>query len=80
MPRDRGARIAVIGKTPAIRLPIVYSEMDDRLTISSIGNENYVTMAFRDPLRRDLVKVMSLPTITEVIARLGGAGARTKTT
>jgi hypothetical protein len=74
--RQGAPRIAVIGKTPSIRLPIVYSAMDERLTISSIDNEKYVTMAFRDPLRRDLVKVMSLPTITEIIARLGGAGAR----
>jgi hypothetical protein len=74
--RQGAPRIAIIGKTPSIRLPIVYTAMDDRLTISSIGKENYVTMAFRDPLRRDLVKVLSLPTVTEIIARLGGAGAR----
>ena len=74
--RQGAPRIAVIGKTPTIQLPVMYSAMDNRLTISSIGKENYVTIAFRDPLRRDLVKVLSLPTATELIARLGGAGAR----
>ncbi len=74
--RQGAPRIAIIGKTPSIRLPIVYSAMDNRLTISSNDRENYVTIAFRDPFRRDLVKVESLPSVTEIIARLGGAGAR----
>ena len=47
--RQGPPRIAVIGKTPYVRLPIVYSAMDDRLTISSVGKENYVTLAYRDP-------------------------------
>jgi len=74
--RQGAPRISVIGKTPHIRLPIVFSAMDNRLTISSVGKENYVTIAYRDPLRRDLVKVMSQTAVPEIIARLGGAGAR----
>ena len=39
--RQGKPRIAVIGKMPDVRLPVMFSALDNRLTISSYGNERY---------------------------------------
>lgn len=78
-------RIAIIGKTPELRLPITYSVLDNQLTISSPPTGKAVTLYYREASRRwvkddrglpDPVKVICPPDAAELIARLGGAGPR----
>jgi hypothetical protein len=72
--RSGKPRIAVIGDTPRLTLPILYTAMGNRLSISSQQVGDKVTLFYRDPLRPLPVKVSSEPDIAEVIARLGGMG------
>jgi Flagellar P-ring protein len=69
-------RIAVIGKTPELRLPVTFVAMGSRFTISSVGKDRAATIYHRDPMREDPVKVVTSPDLPELIARLGGAGPR----
>jgi hypothetical protein len=69
-------RIAVIGRTPELRLPVTFVGMGSRFTISSVGKDRVATLYHRDPMREDPVKVLTQPDVPELIARLGGSGPR----
>jgi flagellar basal body P-ring protein FlgI len=67
-------RIAVIGKTPELRLPVTFVAMGSRFTISSVGKDHVATIYHRDPMRTDPVKVVTQTDVPELIQRLGGSG------
>jgi hypothetical protein len=79
-------RIAVIGNRPSINLPVTFTSMDGRLSISGEPNGRTVTIFYRPPMpprgvtsRQALaqvqpIKIVSRPDIVDVIARLGGVG------
>lgn len=79
-------RIAVIGNKPQLQMPITFSAMEGRLTISSDTSNRFVTIFYRpaEPptgvhtraLAKQLepIKIISSPDLAEVIARLGGTG------
>jgi hypothetical protein len=67
-------RIAVIGRTPELRLPVTFVAMGSRFTISSVGKDRVATIYHRDPMRPEPVKIMTQPEVPELIARLGGSG------
>jgi hypothetical protein len=71
-------RIAIIGKMPALRSPVVVRALDDRLTISSAARGRAMTIFYRDDRLAKPIKMMSNPDLAEVLARLGGEGAPTE--
>jgi hypothetical protein len=79
--RSGTPRIAIIGPTPKLQLPIVFTTMNGRLMISSdLGNGGAggrsVTIFFRrDDEKKEPLRMQSRPDIGEIVARLGGEGA-----
>jgi hypothetical protein len=67
-------RIAVFGHKPALRTPMIFAAINDRLTISATPGEQNVHIFYRDPTREEPVNILSRPDMAEVIARLGGEG------
>ncbi|MGB7157504.1 MAG: flagellar basal body P-ring protein FlgI [Tepidisphaeraceae bacterium] len=73
-------RIAIIGDRAQLNLPITFSAMGGRLTISSAPNAANVTIFYRAMASPDggsvapPVKVVSRPDLAEIVARLGGEG------
>jgi len=77
-------RIAIIGPMPEIRTPMMFSAMNDRLTISSPEIGQTLTIFYRIPAptdssgrvhdvrMNDPIKMDSNPDLSEVIQRLGG--------
>jgi hypothetical protein len=70
--RSGTPRIAVIGRMPQVVRPLVFSALNNRLTISARGPASPLTIFYRDPLLPDPVKMFSNPDMSEVIRRLGG--------
>jgi hypothetical protein len=68
-------RIAIIGRMPQVVRPLVFSALNNRLTISARGPASPLTIFYRDPLLADPVKMFSNPDVSEVIRRLGGDAA-----
>lgn len=73
-------RIAIIGRTPVLREPVVYTAIGQRLSISTaeLGERKVTALQvhYRDPRRRNAVRVVSRPDVAELAARLGGEGAK----
>ena len=71
-------RIAIIGRFPVIREQVVFATLGNRLSIATAeaGDEKRPVLAihYRDPRRRQAVRVMSRPDVAELAARLGGEG------
>ncbi len=75
-------RIAIIGDRAQLNLPLTFTAMDGRLTISSSPeNPSLVTIFYRpaggaaaDARVQPPAKVLSRPDLAEIIARLGGEG------
>ncbi len=67
-------RLAVFGRKPTIDLPITFSAMEGKLTISSNPGRKTLTIFYRGPGVRKPVTVESNPDIAELAARLAGAG------
>jgi hypothetical protein len=67
-------RIAIMGRTPALKLPVTFQALDNRLTISSQPDGRAVTIFYRDPRRREPVRILSRPDVAEIAARLAGEG------
>lgn len=67
-------RIAIFGSKPALRTPVLFAAMDNRLTISASGDERNVHIFYRDPAKGDTTVVISRPDVAELVARLGGEG------
>jgi hypothetical protein len=71
----RGApRIAIIGRTPALQLPVTFTALDMRLSITSQPNQQNVTMFYREEGAKPVV-MLSRPDAAELVVRLGGEGA-----
>lgn len=66
-------RIAVIGRSPQIELPIVYTCMDNKFMISSTP-EKLLRLFYRGMDASQPIRLLSRPDLAEVIARLGGEG------
>ena len=72
----RGApRIAVIGRTPGLTLPVTFTALDMRFSITSQPNSQNVTLFYRDGTSGNTVKMISHTDVAELIARMGGEGA-----
>ena len=67
-------RIAIIGTKPSLRLPAMFTAMDDQLSISSAGQKKTVTIYYRGMDVRKPIKIESNPDIAEIAARMGGVG------
>jgi hypothetical protein len=77
-------RIALIGTMPETSTPVMYSAMNDRLTISSREVGTDLTIFYRTPAitdsegrvhefqMRDPIKMVSRPDLDVVVERLGG--------
>ncbi|HWE01344.1 MAG TPA: flagellar basal body P-ring protein FlgI [Tepidisphaeraceae bacterium] len=77
-------RIALIGAVPEVRTPMMFSAMDDRLTISSAEVGQTLMIYYRAPAPTDSsgrvhdvrmlgpVKMASNPDLSELVQRLGG--------
>ncbi len=79
-------RIAVIGNRTSLQMPVTFTAMDGRLSISSDAANRIVTIFYRpaEPpggvrtreaeAQLEPIKILSQPDIAEIIARLGGEG------
>jgi len=67
-------RLAVFGRKPSLNLPVTFTTMDGKLSISSTPGQKTVTIFYRGPGVRRPVTIVSNPDIAEIAARLGGAG------
>jgi hypothetical protein len=65
-------RLAVFGSQTELDLPLVFSTMDSRLTISSEPEGNTVTIFYRGDELKNPVTVLSTPSLPELVARLAG--------
>jgi hypothetical protein len=73
--RSGAPRIALLGRTPDLSLPVPFTVMDNRLTFAPQDGGRRVLMFFRDPTKDVPVRVVSQPDLDGIIARLGGMGA-----
>lgn len=67
-------RIAVIGARPTLAMPLMFSALDHRLTMTSDPKGQYVSIFYRGAEFRDPVTILSQPDLAQIIARLGGEG------
>jgi len=67
-------RVAIIGGKPSLNMPVMFSAMDDQLTISSAADRKTVKIYYRGPELRKPVTVASNPDVAELVARMGGEG------
>jgi flagellar basal body P-ring protein FlgI len=65
-------RIAVFGGESQLELPLIFSSMDDRLTISSEAEGSSVTIFYRGSELPRPVTVRSTPSVPELITLLAG--------
>ncbi len=68
-------RIALIGHKLQMSLPVLFTAMDNRLSISSERDRPLVTVYYRGPELPKPVSFLSSPDLAELISRLGGEGA-----
>jgi hypothetical protein len=67
-------RIAVIGKRAGISLPVTFTTMDGRLSISSTPDRASLTIFYRGSELEKPIRIESNPDIKQIAARLGGLG------
>jgi flagellar P-ring protein FlgI len=72
--RSGQPRLAIFGTATTLAPPVVFSAMQDRLTISSEESGAYVILFYRDPQSREPIQARSGLTLAEVVSRLGGMG------
>ncbi|HSV12679.1 MAG TPA: HEAT repeat domain-containing protein, partial [Tepidisphaeraceae bacterium] len=65
-------RLAVFGVRTAVDLPVMFVAMNNRLTISSVGDNEVVTVYYRGAELRKPVSVACGTSIAEIVAKLGG--------
>lgn len=68
-------RIAVIGNKPRINMPVLFTAMERRFSISSETNRDLISVYYRGQELPQPVSFLCSPDLTELIARLGGEGA-----
>jgi len=67
-------RLAVIGREVSLRVPLTFTAMDMRLSITSSDGTKQLTIFYRDPQARDPEQAQSHNDLPEILARLGGKG------
>jgi hypothetical protein len=67
-------RIAVIGNRPSMNLPVMFTAMENRLSISSTPDRPLVTVFYGGTELVKPISFLSSPDVAELIARLGGQG------
>jgi len=65
-------RLVVFGNQTQLELPLIFSAMDQRLTISSEPEGSTVTIFYRGEELAKPITVLSTPSLPEVVARLAG--------
>ncbi len=65
-------RVAVIGDRARLQTPMIFSAMDNRLTITSSPTSPKLTIFYRNPARRENIRVETGTDLAELVARLGG--------
>lgn len=68
-------RIAIIGDRAALNLPVMFTALNNSLSISSAPDSRDLTIFYRGEELKKPAKVLSSPDLAEVVARLGGEGA-----
>jgi hypothetical protein len=68
-------RIAIFGNKPSLVLPISFSALNTRLTITGDSGQRTVKIFYRDPAVNRPQPIISNPDVAEIVARLGGEGA-----
>lgn len=81
--RSGTPRIALIGPTPKLQLPVLFTAMNGRLMISSdigggVGGHTVTIFFRREDEKKEPLRMLSRPDIAEIVARLGGEGAPTE--
>jgi len=75
-------RIAIIGRFPVLRDDLLFTAIGNRLSISAtqVGEDKKaaLTILYRDPHRKQAVRVLSRADVAELAARLGGEGAKSE--
>jgi hypothetical protein len=67
-------RIAFLGQTSSLRLPLIYASMQNTFSVSSLAGSNKLTMFYRGNAGAEPIKVVTNPDLAEFTARLGGEG------
>jgi hypothetical protein len=65
-------RVAVFGSETQLDLPVMFTSMDQRLTISSEPDGSTVTIFYRGSELKRSVSARSTPNLPEIVARLAG--------
>ena len=65
-------RLAVFGNQTQLELPLIFTAMDQRLTVSSQPEGSTVTIFYRGEELKKPITVMSTPSLPELVARLAG--------
>jgi hypothetical protein len=65
-------RLAVFGVRTSVDLPVMFVSMNNRLTISSVGDSETVTLYYRGAELRKPISTGCGATISEIVAKLGG--------
>jgi hypothetical protein len=68
-------RLAIFGVQTALDLPVTFATLNDRLTITSLGDSDQVTIFYRGEELKKPVKIDCGASIAELVARLGGESA-----
>lgn len=68
-------RLAIFGLNAALNMPLTFTAMDSKLSLSSGGNSRGVTIFYRGEELPEPIKQVSLPDLAQVVARLAGEGA-----
>jgi hypothetical protein len=75
-------RIAIIGRFPVVREPLMFTALGNRLSIASteVGQEKKKALSihYRDPRRKTAVRVLAQADVAELAARLGGEGPKSE--
>jgi flagellar basal body P-ring protein FlgI len=68
-------RLAVFGVQTSLDLPVTFASLNDRLTVTSLGDSDQVTIFYRGEELKKPVKIVCGPSVAELVSRLGGEGA-----
>jgi len=67
-------RIAIIGRQVVLHVPLTFTAMDMRLSITSTEGTQLLTMFYRDPTAAEPEQSDTHNDLPEILARLGGRG------
>lgn len=70
--RSGDPRIGILGVPPRVSDPILFSALNNQLTISTDSADDFLTIFYRDPLRSDPIKMLTRHDVSEIVRRLGG--------